>query len=336
MSSNKGQQRNVLRGVYQLARLHTREAWVCWAPAIWGACVAAGTQDVTMDLRMFVGVLFGIWASVTATHCTFCTFNDICDRNLDAHVDRCKTRPLPAGMISLPEAIGAFIAWMFASLYITRFTLGEPAVAAFVPIWVLSAVYPFMKRLVPFPQLVLGAVIGAAVFPGWAAVTREPLDMWAGTVASDALPLFAAGFCWVVYFDIFYATQDAPDDKAIGVLSMAVLLGDKVKLFLGTLGVLQVAFWAVAAHAARLSTFFWITGVGVWAANIPWHLKTLNLSDRNSGGKVFKANIMLGLYMSALTVVELALTRVDWYGVLQVLQERGLEGVSLNASHKEL
>lgn len=45
-----------------------------------------------------------------ATHCAFCTFNDICDRNLDAHVDRCKSRPLPAGMLSLPEAVVAFTA----------------------------------------------------------------------------------------------------------------------------------------------------------------------------------------------------------------------------------
>ncbi|KAL7952722.1 UbiA prenyltransferase family [Trichoderma compactum] len=310
MSSKKGQ-RDVFRGIWELARLHTREAWVCWSPAIWGACVAAGTRDVTIDLYTLSSVLFGIWASITATHCTFCTFNDICDRNLDAHVDRCKSRPLPAGMISPPEAIVAFVAWMWASLYITRFTLGEPAVTAFVPIWVLSAVYPFMKRFIPFPQLVLGGVIGAAVFPGWAAVTRAPLDMWGGMVARDALPLFGAGFCWVVYFDIFYATQDAPDDKAIGVLSMAVLLGKKVKLLLGVLGMLQVLFWVVAAYTARLSTFFWFAGVGVWAMNIPYHLATLKLADRHSGGKVFKANIMLGLYMSALTNIHEVWTTVN-------------------------
>jgi 4-hydroxybenzoate polyprenyltransferase len=272
--------------------------------------VAAGTQDVYMDLYKLASVLFGIWISITATHCAFCTFNDICDRNLDAHVDRCKTRPLPAGMLSLPEAVIAFIVWMVATYYITLFTLGQPAVVALVPVWVLSAVYPLMKRVIPFPQLVLGVVIGAAVFPGWAAVTETPLDTWGGMVAKDALPLFGAGFCWVVYFDIFYATQDAPDDKAIGVLSMAVLLGENVKLFLGGLGVLQVLFWAVAAYAARLSIFFWIAGVGVWAMNIPLHLVKLNLADRHSGGKVFKANILLGLYMSAMTVVEMTLTRV--------------------------
>lgn len=66
--------KSIARGVFELARLHTREAWLCWYPAVWGACVAAGTQGINLDLSQFVCVLFGIWSSVTATHCLFCTF----------------------------------------------------------------------------------------------------------------------------------------------------------------------------------------------------------------------------------------------------------------------
>ncbi len=56
---------------------------------------------------------------------------------------------------------------------------------------------------------------------------------------------------------------------------------------------------------------FWVFGLGVWAVNIPWHLLSLDLKDRKSGGKIFKANIMLGLYMTIVTVIELMVTRVD-------------------------
>lgn len=66
--------RDVFRGVWELSRLHTREAWICWYPAVWGACIAAGTQNVSFDICTFGRILFGIWASVTSTHCTFCTF----------------------------------------------------------------------------------------------------------------------------------------------------------------------------------------------------------------------------------------------------------------------
>ena len=129
------------------------------------------------------------------------TSSDLCDRNLDRRVERCKERPLPAGMITVPEAVAAFVAWLPLVVAITYTTLGEAGVLTFLPIWGLSLIYPFMKRLVPFPQVILGAIIGAAVFPGWAAITGDLGDL------GNALPLFAATMSWVVYFDIFYAIQ---------------------------------------------------------------------------------------------------------------------------------
>ena len=127
--------------------------------------------------------------------------SDLCDRNLDIHVERCKVRPLPAGMITFPEAIAAFVAWIPIVFGITFYTLGETGVMSFLPIWVLSLIYPFMKRLIPFPQVILGVIIGSAVFPGWAAITNDLSDL------DQALPLFAATMSWVIYFDVFYATQ---------------------------------------------------------------------------------------------------------------------------------
>ena len=127
--------------------------------------------------------------------------SDLCDRNLDKYVERCKKRPLPAGMITVPEATVAFITWIPVVVTITYSTLGKAGVLTFIPIWGLSLVYPFMKRIIHFPQLILGAIIGAAVFPGWAAITSDLSDL------GNALPLFAATMSWVVYFDIFYAMQ---------------------------------------------------------------------------------------------------------------------------------
>lgn len=66
--------RNTLRGVWELARFHTRESWLCWYPAIWGACVAASSQHVVLEPYDFIKVIFGIWVSVTASHAAFCTF----------------------------------------------------------------------------------------------------------------------------------------------------------------------------------------------------------------------------------------------------------------------
>lgn len=67
-----------------------------------------------------------------------------------------------------------------------------------------------------------------------------------------------------------------------------------------------------------MSAIFWVLGVGVWALNIPWHLFSLDLQDRKSGGRIFKANIKLGLYMTAITVIELFITRVYLRSLLHI------------------
>jgi len=104
-------------------------------------------------------------------------------------------------MLTTGEAIAAFIAWIPVTVGITYLTLGSVGVITFSPIWVFSLIYPFMKRVMPFPQVILGGVIGGAVFPGWASITNNLEGL------EQALPLFAAVMAWVIYFDVFYATQ---------------------------------------------------------------------------------------------------------------------------------
>jgi len=225
-------------------------------------------------------------------------------------------------MLTVGEAYVALLAWLPVVLGVTYLTLGEAGVWTFAPVWILSTIYPFMKRVTSFPQIVLGAIIGAAVFPGWASVTGD------FTTLSQGLPLFFATASWVVYFDLFYAEQvsyhyqfrsvsdqvllqDRPDDIKAGVKSLAVLLGEHVHIFLAFLGLLQVGFFTLTGLRAQMSPVFWILGLGVWAINVVWHVASLDLKDRKSGGRIFKANIMLGLYMTGISVLELAVLRLS-------------------------
>ncbi|KAJ5951551.1 uncharacterized protein N7479_009964 [Penicillium vulpinum] len=241
--------------------------------------------------------------------------SDICDQKLDKHVERCKIRPLPAGMINTSEAIVAFICWLPITLSITWGTLGPAVTAGFIPVWVLSTIYPFMKRIMPFPQVVLGAIIGGAVFPGWVGITGDLKNL------DQALPLFFATAAWVVYFDVFYATQDRPDDEKIGVKSLAVLMGNNVQLLLAVLGALQVLLFAVTALRADMSLIFWVMGLGVWMVSMPWHILSLDLTDRRSGGRIFKSNIKLGLYLTGVSLLELFVVRVYHVSLANMMLE---------------
>lgn len=81
--------------------------------------------------------------------------------------------------------------------------------------------------------------------------------------------------------------------------------------FLAFLGLLQVTFFTITGLRAQMSPVFWILGLGVWTVNVIWHVASLDLNNRKSGGKIFKANIMLGLYMTVISVLELAVSRLS-------------------------
>jgi len=103
---------------------------------------------------------------------------------------------------------------------------------------------------------------------------------------------------------LIYASQDRPDDEKAGVKSLAVLLGDNLKLGLSVLGMLQIVFFTLVAIEAKVSALFWVAGVGVWAVCVPWSVMSLDLRDRNSGGKIFLRNAGLGIYASAVAAGE--------------------------------
>lgn len=105
-----------------------------------------------------------------------------------------------------------------------------------------------------------------------------------------------------------------------------MLLGDQAWILLAFLAILQVAFFAVTALKAHMSLIFWVFGLGVWALNMPWHVLSLDMRDRKSGGKIFKRNIMLGLYMTGIALVELAVTRV----YLRSLSHIGERAIAVN------
>lgn len=60
------------RAIWEMGRLHTREAWLSVIPAVWGASI--GAKAGWTDGWSFAWVLFGIWASATVSHAAFCTW----------------------------------------------------------------------------------------------------------------------------------------------------------------------------------------------------------------------------------------------------------------------
>src|SRR6202040_2479140 len=88
----------------------------------------------------------------------------------------------------------------------------------------IVAVYPFMKRITYWPQIVLGMAFSWGALMGWAA-TFGRLDL-------APLLLYAGSISWVIGYDTIYAHQDREDDALIGIISTALLFGARTKLML--------------------------------------------------------------------------------------------------------
>ena len=105
------------------------------------------------------------------------------------------------------------------------------AILAGIASLVIVAIYPFMKRITWWPQIVLGLAFSWGALMGLAALL--------GRVDAPALLLYAGSIAWVIGYDTIYAHQDREDDALIGIKSTARLFGARTRPVL-------VLFYALA------------------------------------------------------------------------------------------
>ncbi|MDR8525336.1 MULTISPECIES: 4-hydroxybenzoate octaprenyltransferase [Shewanella] len=178
-------------------------------PCLMALTFAAGGLP---DLNVFIIFVIGVFSMRACG----CIINDYADRNLDAHVERTKARPLASGEVSSKEALLLFLAVALFSFGLVLM-LNPLVVQLSVVGIILTIIYPFTKRYTNMPQMFLGTVWSWSIPMAYAAQT--------GTVPVEAWWLFAANWCWTVAYDTMYAMVDRDDDLKIGIKSTAILFG---------------------------------------------------------------------------------------------------------------
>ena len=205
------------RPYLRLARLDRPiGSWLLLLPCWWSCALAAIAAHNTPSVAQLALFFVGAFAMRGAG----CTYNDIVDRDLDASVERTRSRPIPSGQVSVFSAGVCLVAQALIGLSVLLsfnvFTIGL-GIASLV----IVAVYPFMKRITYWPQIVLGLAFSWGALMGWAAVFAR-LD-------APALLLYAGSIAWVIGYDTIYAHQDREDDALIGIKSTALLFGERTK-----------------------------------------------------------------------------------------------------------
>lgn len=216
--------------------------------ALVGVLLASFTHPVDARVVGWVVVAF------TAARFAAMGFNRIVDRDVDAANPRTAMRELPSGALGLREA--QLSVALASAAFVAASALLNPLCLVLAPValaWVF--LYSYTKRFTRWSHLVLGLGLGIAPVGGFLAVTGAWSEPWWLICA-----LSLAVTTWVGGFDVFYALQDEPFDRAHGLHSLPVAMGQagaiRTARVLHVLAVAMLAAVAAGAPAGRA----WIAG----------------------------------------------------------------------------
>jgi 4-hydroxybenzoate polyprenyltransferase len=275
------------RPYLRLARLDRPiGSWLLLMPCWWSCALAAiAAGNVTPRLSHLALFFLGAFAMRGAG----CTWNDIVDRDLDRSVERTRSRPIPSGQVSVMQATVFLLLQSLIGLAVllsfNLFTVGL-GVASLA----IVAVYPFMKRITYWPQIVLGLAFSWGALMGWAATF--------GRLDPPALLLYAGSIAWVIGYDTIYAHQDREDDALIGIKSTALLFGERTKPMLAAFYTLAAVLIGAAGLAAGAGPVFAL-GLLAFAAHLAWQIVRLDIADPDLCLTLFKSDRDAGLILFA-------------------------------------
>ena len=178
--------------------------------------------------------------------------NRLIDAKIDADNPRTAERHIPAGKVSISEAL-LFILVALLVFFLAAWML-NPLCLKLAPVVVgLFILYAYCKRFTHYAHIILGLCLGIAPIGAWIALR--------GDIGWPVIPLAVAVLLWVAGFDIFYALQDYDVDVERGLHSIPAKLGKQksftlVRIFHG----LMLVFLLLVIPGSGLG---WIYFAGV-------------------------------------------------------------------------
>ncbi|KYQ93439.1 4-hydroxybenzoate nonaprenyltransferase [Tieghemostelium lacteum] len=251
--------------------------WLLLAPSLWSIVLATpvGTIPNLMVTSVFVTGAFVMRSAG-------CVINDMADYKFDSKVERTKSRPIAARILTHRQSLTFLAGQLSFSLGMILCTLNWYTIglcAASIPVITL---YPFMKRFTYYPQFVLGLAFNWGVLAGYSAISGSCDWM-------TVLPLYMAGVSWTMVYDTIYAHQDKKDDVVVGVKSTALKFGQNSGKILSYFSALTITGFALTGYMASMPPIYYL-GSALCAGHLLWQLKTIDFDNPQDCLKKFKSN----------------------------------------------
>jgi 4-hydroxybenzoate polyprenyltransferase len=280
-----------LRPYLRLARLDRPiGSWLLLIPCWWSVGLTGIRTNHFPSLWHIVLFLIGAFAMRGAG----CTWNDLVDRDLDGLVERTRSRPIPSGQVTVAEAT-AFMMLQALIGFLVLIQFNRYTVVTGICSLLVVAIYPFMKRITYWPQIVLGLAFSYGALMGWPAAF--------GRLDWPALVLYAGSICWVIGYDTIYAHQDREDDLLIGIKSTALLFGEETRPMLAKFYAASVVLIGFAGLMVG-GRFIFVLGLIGFAAHLAWQVTQLDINDSARCLKLFKSNRDAGLILFGAMLLE--------------------------------
>jgi len=224
-------------------------------PTLWALWLASeGAPDISLVIIFTIGVFL--------TRSAGCVINDIADRDFDGKVQRTKNRPLATGQVTEREALAVFVVLALVAFFLVLI-LNKLSIVLSVVAIAIAIIYPFMKRVTYFPQIVLGAAFSMSIPMAFAATNGE--------ISSAAWLLYIANLLWVLAYDTLYGMVDKKDDLKVGIKSTAILFGEADLQIIATIQAFFIFGMLLIGSRFELNHWYYI-GLAAASALIVWQL----------------------------------------------------------------
>jgi 4-hydroxybenzoate polyprenyltransferase len=275
-----------LKPYARLARLDRPIGWWLLLLPCWWSLALAGFSHGSPSQNLGYGALFLIGA--VSMRGAGCTYNDLIDRDLDAQVTRTHRRPLPAGEVT-PVQAALFILLQALIGLVVLLQLPRFAQGVGIASLALVAFYPFAKRIMSSPQVMIGLTFSWGALMGWATLTN--------TLGFPALLLYLGTVAWSVGYDTIYGLQDREDDISAGILSLTRTLGDFLVHGVAMLYTLSIFLLSGALYMADAGPLAY-SGILLFSGHLLLQVYHLSLICASSQDKERQSKKVLALFRS--------------------------------------
>ena len=253
-------------------------------PCSWGLAYA---YSFNQDLNIFLYYLMLFFLGSLLMRSAGCIFNDIVDKDFDKKVKRTKTRPIPAGRITVKHSlVYVLILCVLSFLILLQFNLFTILLG--ISSMVLAFSYPFMKRITYWPQLFLGITFNWGIIMAWSAINNN--------LTSEIMILYIAAIFWTLGYDTIYGAQDMSDDEIIGLKSTSIKFKKNIRLFVSItylIFITLIIYLFKDFIGANIFTFF----LTMFIFTLFFQLLKFKKQKLENCLKLFKLNNLTGLLL---------------------------------------